>query len=258
MGFMRNMSWSWLGLLLSLPASAADLPWEQIYEADGVVVERAEVEDSKLFAFKGTKTMAGSPQNVLGVLLDNEHRVEWVDRLALNYIIEQNNPYDYVLYQNFELPALFADRDYVYHGRVVESEGTGVLTLTMQSVEHDRAPETTGVRAQLINSRYVITPVDASHTKVEVEIITDPMGMMPSWLVNIIQKDWPYETLTALEGEFAKPYHKPYPLPSEARKAEEEAAAKAAAEAAAVEGGTEEGSEAAGGGDVETAPAPGE
>lgn len=220
---LRSAGTALLACLLALPAAAGELPWEEIYVEDGVTVHRAEVEDSKLFAFKGTKVMKGTRQDVLGVLLDNEHRINWVDRLATNYILQLHTPYDYVLYQNFELPALFSDRDYVYRGRVVEDEGSGVVTLSMQSIEHDKAPPTTGVRAELINSRYVLTPLDSGDTQVEVEIITDPKGMMPSWLVNMIQKDWPRETLTRLEGEFAKDYHAPHPLPSEARAAEEEA-----------------------------------
>lgn len=252
MSLVRAAAAVCLSLAFTLPAAAGELAWEQIYEEEGVVVERAGVEDSKLYAFRGTKTMKGTPQNVVGVLMDNEHRIEWVNRLAENYILEQKSDFDYVLYQRFELPALFADRDYVYHGTLVENDKTGVLTLTMQSIEHAKAPETAGVRAELINSRYVITPVSDTETQVQVEIITDPKGMMPSWLVNIIQKDWPLETLTSLEAEFAKPYHKPHATPSDVRKAAEaEAAAKAEAEGEA-EAATEEGG---GGGGVETGPA---
>ena len=93
---LRTASAALLACLLSITTASAgdELPWEEIYVEDGVTVERAEVEDSKLFAFKGTKVMKGTRQNVLGVLLDNEHRTEWVDRLALNYIIQLNTPYD--------------------------------------------------------------------------------------------------------------------------------------------------------------------
>ena len=35
-------------------------------------------------------------------------------------------------------------------------------------------------------------------TKVAVEVQTDPKGALPSWLINMIQKDWPYNSITSL------------------------------------------------------------
>ena len=35
-------------------------------------------------------------------------------------------------------------------------------------------------------------------TKMAVEILVDPMGSVPKWLVNIFQKDWPRNTLKSL------------------------------------------------------------
>ncbi|MCO4746910.1 MAG: hypothetical protein KC912_19085 [Proteobacteria bacterium] len=203
-------------MLVATASHAGDLPWEEIYTEAEVTVSRAEVDGTKLFAFKGETIMDASRGQVLHVLLDNEHRVEWVDRLYTNSIVERKTTFDYVLYQAFDLPAMFASRDYVYHGVVTEDPTSGVVTLTMQSVEHPDAPETVGVRAELLNSRYLLTPVeDGNKTRVEVEIITDPKGMMPSWLVNVIQKSWPVDTLNALRGELSKPYAGVHPLPLE-------------------------------------------
>lgn len=221
--------------LISPVALALDLEWEQIYDDEDVKVSRAEVEGSKLFAFRGDTIMAASQQQVLGVLLDNDHRLAWVDRLYQNDVLERTSDFDYVIYQAFDLPALFSSRDYVYHGVVTEDEATGVVTLAMQSIEHADAPETIGVRARLIDSRYMITPLEDGTTRVEVEIVTDPEGMMPAWLVNMVQKDWPMETLNGLRGELSKDYASAHMLPSEAEAlvAAEEAEAKAKEEAEA-------------------------
>lgn len=209
--------------------------WEQYNDEAGVKVYRKSVEGSKLFSFKGETTFQQPIRRVLHVLLDNDHRTEWVGRLYENYVLEQTNEFDYVLYQAFELPAIFSNRDYVYRGVATEDEKTGAVTLSMGSVEHPKSPETIGVRANLINSRYVLTPSeDGKSTHVMVEIHTDPMGAMPAWLVNIIQKDWPVDTLNGIRGQFAKDHMGEHPLPLDAaRKAAEEAAKKAAEEAAA-------------------------
>jgi hypothetical protein len=200
-----------LALLFSTQAYAAD--WEELYTEDSVTVSKQEVEGSKLVAFKGDTELDAPLEKVLYVLMDNEHRLEWVGRLYENRVLEQVTPHEYFIYQAFELPTPFSNRDYVYHGEATLDEATGVVTLSMSSTEHEAAPETIGVRAQLVNSRYKLTPLSSDRTRVEVEIMTDPKGMMPAWLVNMIQKSWPVDTLNGIRGQLDKPFTAMYPLP---------------------------------------------
>lgn len=202
-----------LTLALALPAAAAD--WQEIYTEDEVVVSKMDVEGSRFVAFKGDTVYDAPLSKVLYVLLDNEHRTEWVGRLYTNHIVEQTTPFDYVLYQAFELPAIFANRDYVYHGVATRDADSGVVKLKMSSVEHPDAPETVGVRATLVNSQYVLTPVSDDKTRVEVEIMTDPQGRMPAWLVNMIQRSWPLDTLNGVRRQLDKPYTLAHALPGE-------------------------------------------
>jgi len=239
-------------LLLVPAAEGFAQEWEPVYEKDGVAVSKKEVADTNLVSFKGDTVYKQPVGMVLGVLLDNDHRIEWVDRLVNNYILESKTEFDYVLYQAFELPAIFSDRDYVYHGVATRDEATGTVTLLMQSIEHPKAPETVGVRAELINSRYILTPLENGDTRVEVEILTDPKGMMPAWFVNLITKSWPVETLNGIRGQFEKDHVKPHALPGEVAEAAPEEAAEAAPEEAgeaapeeATETSTEESGEAA-------------
>src|SRR4051794_15025120 len=60
--------------------SAAPEPtWEPVQEADGIAVFRRDVPGSPLVAFKGETTIEAPVEKVLWVLVDNEHKTEWVD-----------------------------------------------------------------------------------------------------------------------------------------------------------------------------------
>ena len=48
-------------------------------------------------------------------------------------------------------------------------------------------------------------------TRIMVEVITDPKGSLPAWLINLIQKDWPYNTISALKKRAKKGDIKPNP-----------------------------------------------
>jgi hypothetical protein len=55
------------------------------------------------------------------------------------------------------------------------------------------------VRAQACGTYYKFEAFRGkTKTKLTVEVHTDPKGMLPSWLVNAIQKGWPSKTLNGL------------------------------------------------------------
>ncbi|MBX2799793.1 MAG: hypothetical protein KTR31_19095 [Myxococcales bacterium] len=193
-------------------ALASELSWKEIYTSDGVTVSKASVPNSKFVAFKGDTVMDAPAGKVLHVLLDNTHRLEWVGRLYESTTLSRTSDFDYVVYQAFALPAIFSDRDYVYRGVATREAGTGAVILSLASTEHPEAPETVGVRAELVNSRYRLTP-QGEKTRVEVEIVTDPKGAMPIWLVNLIQRSWPLDTLTGIRGMLDQPWVQEHPLP---------------------------------------------
>jgi hypothetical protein len=208
-------------LLLSLisPSHALDVEWELMYDTEGVKGSRGAVEDSKFYAFRGETTYDAEMERVLDVLMDNDRRTEWMMRLEKCEVLEQPSPYEYVLYLHFNLPMPLSDRDYVYRG-IMKSLPTGQVELSLVSEEHPKSPETVGVRANLIDSRYLLTPQPDGTTHVAVEIMTDPRGSIPAWLVNLIQRSWPVETLNGIRAQLDKPHvgrFEPPPLSEGAR-----------------------------------------
>ena len=200
--------------MLPLPAFAIGDGWEEINDEDGVKVYAKEYADSPLVGFRGITVMDAPIEKILFVLATNEGREDWVDRLYVSTVLHQESPVEYTMYQAFALPAILSNRDYVYHAKAVR-RGEDIVVLEMSSVEHPDAPETVGVRANLIKSRYVMTRLSPKRTRVDVQIQTDPRGMIPTWLVNLIQKSWPMKTLSGLRTQVAKPFIKAYPMPED-------------------------------------------
>lgn len=188
---------------LVAPVDAAS-PWEKIDDDAGIQVYRKEVPGSSFLAFKGVATLDAPIEKLLWVLADNDHRTEWVDRLVASRILERKGEFDYVVYQHFSAPPLVSDRDYVYRGRA--SRRADWVVLELASVVHPKAPTTVGVRAELLKSSYAMTPVGPNKTKVIVEIHTDPKGDLPAFIVNMIQKSWPRNTLVNFANQAKKPF----------------------------------------------------
>jgi hypothetical protein len=188
--------------------------WEFCEEKKGVKVFTKKYHDSPVVGLKGEMLMQAPLEKILWLLLDNEHRKEWVDRLKESQTLESISPFEYYVFQEFHLPWPFSNRDFVYHGKVQRLKDNGVVKLNLSSADHPKAPPTKGVRAKLIHSSYTLTPMGQDQTKVELEILSDPMGKIPSWLINLIQRSWPVTTLTNISEEVKKSYVQLAELPS--------------------------------------------
>jgi len=149
---------------------------------------------------------------VFAVLADNSRRTEWVDRLGQSKVLQRIAPFDVILYQVFEAPLMVSNRDYVYRA-TASQDVRGHLLLDLRSVKHKLAPKTVGVRATLMNSSYRLIPVGRYRTRVIVEIHTDPKGMLPTSIVNYVQKSWPVKTLQGIRVQAKRKDLKLVPLP---------------------------------------------
>lgn len=179
--------------------------WQFLEDKNGISVYQTKIPGTKLVGARGETTINAPLNRILFVLADIDRSLEWVDGLRISKVLEKNGLLETVVYQEFGLPWPISNRDFVFRGKAHREENGSVI-IEIKSENHPLAPKTTGVRGELIESKYVLTPMGDSKTKLEVEIVCDPKGMIPTWLVNLIQKSWPRKTLTALMEQVEKPY----------------------------------------------------
>jgi hypothetical protein len=206
---MHGCVWK-AGLVLTLGLMSqfafAGSKWEMVGEKDGIKVYRMEVPGSPLVAFKGVKVMPVPITKVAQVILDEdtEKKKEWIDMIK-DFQIVQKGTFESVTYSAYDLPWPLTDRDYVIHSHLkIDNEGNQIV-IELKSTEHPKAPKTIGVRAELVRSLYKLVPRPGRTTEVTVEIQTDPKGDLPKWLVNVIQKGWPSNTLKKMEMQALRP-----------------------------------------------------
>ena len=192
--------------------AAAETNWEKIDDEQGIQVFRKSMPGSDIVAFKGTGVVDASIEKIFWVLCDAEHEKQWVERLIDNYIIEKMTPFDRVQYQNFDLPWPLSDRDFVYRA-VATMDEQGRLNLALNSVGHPKTPKTKGVRADIMKSGFILTPRPDGKTFVEVSIFSDPKGILPTWVINLVQESWPMETMVGIRKQVKKVFVKDAVLP---------------------------------------------
>ncbi len=225
---VRVAAWGALAMgALGLAAPAAAAQWEQVGTKDGVRVARMAVPGSSKLAFRGETVANIHIGRVLQVFADSGSRKYWVDRWKSDRELEVKSSLERTYWIRFGLPFPVSDRDYVLHTKAEVDAARRVVTARIKSVDHPgKGIDDCCVRGLVAGTFYRFEALPGEKTRLTVEVQTDPKGMLPSWLVNLIQKDWPVKTLNGLIAASRRPsvtvnpnfadWHNPPPAPAEA------------------------------------------
>jgi START domain len=188
-----------------LPALAGLGGWEQIRTEDGILVSKKEVEGSPFVAFRGEGDVRAPVLSVASVLVDVPREQEWMDSVVEARILRKVSDTEYIMYSHLGTPPTMSDRDFVMDVTLTVDAAAQSVTVKMHSVDDASAPKTGYVRALLTDSVFVLTPAAGGGTHVVAEIHCDPKGSIASWIVNLFQRGWGYNTIKSLRKQVAKP-----------------------------------------------------
>jgi len=175
--------------------------WTMVKKVDGIQIFEADVKGQDVVAFRGETTLNFPIERVVSSLADMERKEEWMHDLKEVKTLQIINPRVRIEYYHSGTPWPLSDRDFIYRAEFKYFPNVETFVLNLKNSEHEAMPKRSGiVRGKIIESNYYISKTkNAGVTKMAVEILVDPMGSVPKWLVNIFQKDWPRNTLTNLK-----------------------------------------------------------
>jgi hypothetical protein len=114
-----------------------------------------------------------------------------------------------------------ADRDDDFHVNLELKPKQKPMHVRLKSERDAAAPKTDYRRGHLIYGMYVHTAIDGGKKPtLHTEMLCDPKGSVAKWMVNLFQKSWPYNTITALRKQVKKAGIKDNPKLKEALKRE--------------------------------------
>lgn len=203
-----------LSVLVLMPwmiASAAVQPpacgpgWEQVKQEQGIRLCTTSVPGTPLLKVKTAMDVAAKINRVEAILQAVQQRKDWVPYLAESRVLTPWEDHRRLEYSLFSAPWPASDRDFVYSvERYRRSDGARVYH--MYSVTSALMPVNPGrVRAELMESTYILSVPAPGMTRVELVFHADPGGWLPDWIINIIQKVLPYRMLYNLRQRALAP-----------------------------------------------------
>jgi len=190
-----------------LPASAQS-EWNLRAEKDGIKIYSRQMPDSKVKAIKVETMLKATASQVVAVVMDVNASTEWVYHVKQSAIVKQVSPGELYYYAEVSLPWPAANRDFVAHLTVSQNPDTKVVTIDGPAVP-GLVPVKKGiVRIENSIGKWVLTPLGRDQIKVEYTIHVDPVGALPSWLVNMFATEAPLQIFRSMKRQLQKPVYR--------------------------------------------------
>ncbi|MBD64603.1 MAG: hypothetical protein CME62_05325 [Halobacteriovoraceae bacterium] len=200
-----NLSLSSLILICIISANslfAAQDDWVVISKKDGITVYSKKSKNTAIRSMRAHGIVNAPISKITAILRNVEAAGSWVPNLVERKYVKNISDTEAILYDITDMPWPVNDRDTVVHYKLKLSEDKRSLILYFKSTEHPNAPAGEGkVRAEIEFGKIYFSP-RGEDTYVELILLVDPKGSIPTWAVNLVQSSMPYDFIMSL-SEFA-------------------------------------------------------
>lgn len=187
--------------------------WRLSTEKEGIKIYTSDFPDSKIKAIKVECEVNATASQLVALLMDVNTSADWVYHVKSCRVIKQVSPSELYYYSEVNMPWPVANRDFVAHLIVSQDPVTKAVIVDGPCVD-GLIPETKGiVRIGNSTGKWIITPGENEHVKVEYSIHVNPGGHIPAWMVNMFATEGPMQIFKQLKVQVQKPEYKNALLP---------------------------------------------
>ena len=184
-----------------------ELKWTKIKDQAGiqVYIPTEYSHASGLVPIRFKATLKFPVWRVLSVLADDKRKTEWLPRSKEVKLIEKATVENFTVYYRYDSPWPFKDREFLIQNIAKLDKSHSRVVVTIKSVEHTKAPLLAAtVRGKTFDGYSIVTPVGHNETLIEMAFLNDFGGFIPKFLINIVQKKWPFKFMQALRLQLSK------------------------------------------------------
>lgn len=198
-------------LVTATPANSAsmlrDIKWRVLKDHKGITVyEPVNYQHpSGLIPLKFKATLDHNISKVLTVLADDTRKTEWMPNLKESKVVERKSLENAIVYYRYDAPWPFHDREFVVYNIAVFTPTDMTVNVDIRSVQHEKRPiHKKHVRGITYDGYSIIKPGKPGTTTVEMAFLNDFGGLLPTFIVNLVQRQWPYRFMSHLREQLTK------------------------------------------------------
>ena len=203
-GFVGPSQAGFESRLRSVPPSK----WSKVIDEPNLAVAKASLPGVSVDAVQLMTTIDAPIDTVFAVMMAQDRAVEWVPNVGESKLLAKNGRDEIIAYSRTPSPVfLVADREVIMRGRARVIAAKKQFEIVSTDVpNHPKAPKRRGVvRVRDAEIRTVLTKVGPSKTHVMQQILLEPGGSIPSWIINAASTDAPRKTAKNLAKQVKDP-----------------------------------------------------
>jgi hypothetical protein len=192
-----------VSLLCAMQATANTKHWELVGDSSGIRVWTLEIPGQDLPGFRGITTIKAGIEQIVDVMLDVPHHVDWMwqcdESREVRWLNEEHTRG--LLYNRINAPWPVWDRDVLVDVAWRYTPNKEALTFRFRNVDDPAAPPKDGiVRLPRLEGFYRLwtEPSKPGVTNVLYQVEVDIAGNVPDFMARRYAKKLPYKTLEAL------------------------------------------------------------
>jgi hypothetical protein len=203
----RGIAWLLIVLVVLLAGPGNASEWRPVLTTpDGIEIFNRDATAAGLIEFRGVGVIQAPLPVVASVIFDTDRRKEWIKGLEGSRILRWEGADAFIEYDHIDMPIFFSDREFVSKVRMRSDPSRREVVFQFQPADDPSAPNTGYLRGEMLNMTFLLTSIDQDRsTRVDAEVLCDPKGWIPKWLVNFFLRDWPKTTFRNLRKEVLKP-----------------------------------------------------
>jgi len=173
--------------------------WELEKDELGIQVYTRAVKTSSIKEYKATTIVKASIKSLVDKIIDGEQLKKWNYKTITSELLEKKDKNKYIIYMYNNLPWPAKDRDHVSELEVIAVSDS----LTKVAIKSDakRIPEKKGVIRVVEFSGYWILEKTKLGVKVTQQMHGDPGGSLPTFIVNSMLVNAPFNTFKRLKEQ---------------------------------------------------------
>ena len=182
--------------------------WELKKNESDILIYTRHTENSAFKELKSIITIKTSLSSIIALLNDFESYPQWVYKCGESSTLKKLNDTICIHYQTVVAPWPVSDRDFVVTVAQTQDDKTKIITQTSISNESYIPVKDGFVRISLFNAKWTLIPLKDGMVEIDYQLLVDPGGAIPAWLVNLAVVDGPFETMVGFKKMIVKDKYK--------------------------------------------------
>lgn len=160
----------------------------------GISVYTRDAENSNFKELKSVVFLKTSLSSIISLIDDFESYPQWVYRCGASSTLKKNSEKNLIHYQLVTAPWPVDNRDFVVEVKVEQDPKTKIVTQNVTCIPN-YIPKTAGcVRITEFKASWTLIPLKNGIVEADYQLMVNPGGAIPAWIVNLAVVDGPFET----------------------------------------------------------------